>query len=263
MNIKLVTFLLSIVLAANLAAQELSAQDSLLLNSVNDLKQAINSWTENDLQNSRAQFERLLTKEKNGLNYLIHYYIGLADYNLHNLNQIKDDKEKKSKFLEDGIEHLEKCLELKEDFAEARGLLSSFLGQKISLNPLKAVYLGPKSGQMMSAALEIDPQNPRLFYLKGVGAYYTPAMFGGGTDNARNALKKAAEYFKTYKAPSVFYPDWGERETYTWLGIIAAESDSLELARSYYDKALAISPGYKWIVNVLKPELDKKVAQKD
>ena len=260
MRVTILGFLMSVLLVTSLLAQSLTEKDSLLTKAKNDLRQAINNWNEADLQSARAQFERLLSQ--NDQKFLIHYYIGFADYNLVNFCQTKNDKKMMSKVLEDGIEHLEQSIELKNDFAESQGLLSSLLGQKIGLNPIKGIYLGPKSGMIMSKAIELDPQNPRLHYLSGVSAYFTPGMFGGGKDKAREALKKATDLFKTYKAQSNLYPDWGERDAYAWLGIIAADSDSLELANSYYEKALTIDPDFNWVKFSLKPALDEKMGKK-
>jgi tetratricopeptide (TPR) repeat protein len=114
----------------------------------------------------------------------------------------------------------------------------------------------------MNKAMELDPQNPRAHFLAGVGANFTPKLFGGGKGKARNLLKKAAQLFTVYQKLSILYPDWGERETYAWLGIIAADSDSLNLAKSYYEQALEIDPNFNWVKYQLLPELEKTLVKK-
>ncbi|NIV14888.1 MAG: tetratricopeptide repeat protein [Aliifodinibius sp.] len=83
-------------------------------------------------------------------------------------------------------------------------------------------------------------------------------MFGGGKDNARKALKKSAELFETYKPESSLYPDWGHEGPYIWLGRIALEQDSLDLAEQYFDQALQINPDHGQVKHQLLPQLQKK-----
>ncbi len=258
MKLKLLTIFITFLFFTNISAQDLSANDSLLLQAIGNLNQAIDNWNEADLQSNRAQLERLL--DQNDQKYLVHYYIAFAEYNLVNFYQAQKKEDMLAKLLDDGVEHLEQAIQIDVNFAEAYGLLSSLLGQKIGLSPIKGIFLGPKSGSNMATALELDPNNPRLHYLAGVNAFFTPAMFGGGIDIARNSLKQAIDLFKTYKVTKRLYPQWGEREAYTWLGIIAAKSDSLKLAHSYYKSALEISPGFKWVELELLPNLNKKTA---
>lgn len=258
---KLFSIVLALVLITQVSARDVPNKDALLLKAIGGLEQAVESWTIADLQNSRAQLQRLLSGSDK--KYLVHYYIAYADYNLTSVYQMEGNEDAMGKTLDDGVDNLEQSIELNDDFAEAHALLSSLLGQKIGLSPMKGIYLGPKSGSIMSQALELDPDNPRVNYLAGLGKYFTPGMFGGSEDEAVALLQKATKQFKTYKPQSELFPTWGEHNAYTWLGIIAAENDSLDLALSYYEKALEIYSGYKWITKKLMPDLNKKMAKKE
>jgi len=256
-------FLLILFLGLNLRAQSLSPADSLLLKAKLQLNEAIRQWNESDLQNARALFERLLNQTDK--KFLVHYYIAYADYHLINFYQKDEIKDRMEKFLDDGIQHLKQSIELNENFSESFALLSSLLGRKISLSPFKAIVLGPRSGTAISKAMLLEPENPRVHFIAGINAYFTPRMFGGGKDKARHSLKKALQLFPEYQSPSPLYPDWGYPETYAWLGVFAIDADSLDRAESYFQKALEVDPDYSWVKNYLLPKLqeEKQKAKKE
>jgi len=68
-------------------------------------------------------------------------------------------------------------------------------------------------GQQASSALEkakqLDPNNPRIYYLQGQSIFNTPVAFGGGKDNAKPVFEKAIDLFKK-EQPKPLYPHWGK-----------------------------------------------------
>lgn len=253
----IVLFLISSIY---LYAGETAQTDSLLLQSRQVLNESISLWNEGALLNARAQFERLLNIDSTS--FLCHYYIAYADYRLASFYHTQEDNDKIEKVADDAIEHLQRALDLNPDFADGYAMLSSMYGEKIAVSPWKGIIYGPKAGSAMDKALELETDNPRTYLLDGTGKYFTPGLFGGGSEKAQKALLKAVEYFKTYKPKSALYPNWGERETYAWLGIIANDNGKPEQARAYYNQALKIDPDYGWVKYSLLPELEKSSAQK-
>lgn len=252
--------LLSFILSINLYAQTLVPVDSLLLQSKQLLNKSIDAWEEGALLNARAQFERLLNIDSTS--FLCHYYIAYADYRLASFYHAQPDNDKIEKVAEDAIEHLKKALELNPDFADGHAMLSSMYGEIIAVSPWKGIFYGSKAGSAMDKALELEPDNPRAYLMDGTGKYFTPSLFGGGAENAKKSLQKAVECFKTYKPKSELYPDWGERETFVWLGIISKDNDDFKKAREYYNQALEIDPNYGWVKYHLLPELEKSLTKK-
>ena len=62
--------------------------------------------------------------------------------------------------------------------------------------------------------MKLDPENPRPYLLKGMGAMYTPEQYGGGKDKALPILEKAVEKFAKFKPTNSIMPKWGkERAT--------------------------------------------------
>ncbi len=248
-----------LLIAIQLKAGMPTDTDSLLLHSKHSLNEAIDAWNEGAMLSARAQFERLLKIDP--ASFLCRYYIAYANYRLASFYHAQQDNDKFDKVVDDAIDHLQKALDLNSEFADGYALLSSMYGEKIAVSPIKSVYYGPKAGTAMSKALEIEPNNPRAYLMNGISKYYTPKLFGGGTENAMEALQKAAQCFKTYKSKSELYPDWGERETYAWLGIITKDNGDLLQARKYYEQALAIDSDYGWIIYHLLPQLEKAAAK--
>ena len=73
------------------------------------------------------------------------------------------------------------------------------------------------SGQQAAAALkkglQLNPNNPRLYYLQGMSLFGTPTQFGGGKDKAKPLFEKAVSLFEA-EQPVGFNPRWGkERAT--------------------------------------------------
>lgn len=61
----------------------------------------------------------------------------------------------------------------------------------------------------LDKAKSLDADNPRIYYLKGVGTFYTPAAFGGGAKNALPLFEQAKALFAKENKSSVLDPYWG------------------------------------------------------
>lgn len=153
---------------------------------------------------------------------------------------------------QDALEASAAGAEMPETFA----LLASVLGQRIGSNPIRAMTLGPRSGSMIDRAVELGPDNPRVWLLRGMGAIFTPGMFGGGLDRAQEYLERAASLF-IEDSPAPPLPAWGEDEAYAWLGQVHARAGRESEARAAYMKALEIEPENGWVRHELLPALDR------
>jgi tetratricopeptide (TPR) repeat protein len=151
---------------------------------------------------------------------------------------------------------LERSAKLKP-VPETHALRASVLGMMIGSNPLRGMLLGPRSNSQMDRAIELGPTNPRVWLLRGIGAFNTPSMFGGGAEKAEAYLKKAIELFAN-DHPQPPAPDWGLGEAHAWLGQTYAKQNKIDSARMNYERALAIEPGDYWVRMILLPALDRK-----
>jgi hypothetical protein len=65
----------------------------------------------------------------------------------------------------------------------------------------------------LDAAKEMNPNNPRIYFLRGVSKFYTPKMFGGGKKAARPYFDKAKELFDANPSTDIRQPFWGAPQT--------------------------------------------------
>jgi hypothetical protein len=63
----------------------------------------------------------------------------------------------------------------------------------------------------LEKAKAINPNNPRIYYLKGAALFYTPKMFGGGAKKAKPYFEKANTLFTTQH--DILVPYWGQKQT--------------------------------------------------
>lgn len=225
--------------------------DSLILKGKRLLRQGYNQSNLDQLHRARTLFARATNGQEHTA--LAHYYIGLARYRA--INLVQDDEDQTLRYMNDGINHLEKTIELKPDFAEAHALLSGLYGQKIGMQPFKAMTLGPKSDQAMERAKELAPNSPRVSLIDGTGDYFKPGMFGGDKEAALKKFERAAQLAEQEQVDDPLMPSWGHAEAHAWIGYAHMEAGRTKEARQAFEKALEINPDYGWVKEVLLPKL--------
>ncbi len=188
----------------------------------------------------------------------VHHYMGYALYRKAILGQQMSDVDPKP-HLERARTTLERSIRLRA-IPESHAQLSSVLGQMIGSNPLKGMTLGPKSDGEMEKAIALGPDNPRVWMLRGIGALYKPAMFGGGMDKAEEYLAKSIELYAR-DAGAAPAPSWGRAEAHAWMGQVQARRKNIAAARASYQRALELEPENGWVRSVLLPALDKPARQ--
>jgi tetratricopeptide (TPR) repeat protein len=201
---------------------------------------------------ARALLERALTVEPND-GWLLHY-LGFALYREVGVTVGRTGK-MDDVLLEQADAALERAGRVAQ-IPETHAVRSGVLGMMIGSSPLKGMTLGPRAGAQMERALELDPSNPRVWLMRGVGAMNTPEMFGGGLEKAEEYLVKSIALFSGDK-PAAPAPSWGAGEVHAWLGQVYARQGKKDAARAEYQRALAIEPNDAWVKFGLLPALDK------
>jgi tetratricopeptide (TPR) repeat protein len=209
----------------------------------------------NRLTGAAAMVDRVLTVTPTDASLL--YYRALALYRSATLYMGLKKNDEAKRVLEEADRLLEQAT-AKTPTADALALHSSVMGLQIGLssNPLAGMTLGPKSGNILDRAKELEPKNPRVWLISGMSAMFTPKMFGGGTDKAEQDLRKAIVLFEA-DHPVSPKPSWGRADAYIWLGQALQKEEKSADARAAYQKALEIQPGNQWVQRVLLPSLDK------
>ena len=142
-------------------------------------------------------------------NYAVNYY---AAYSKAMISYMEKDKDRKDMFLDVADSFLEKVKQLQPKNEE------TFILSALLANARLVVDGGSrwkKQGDIfnanMDAAIAINPNNPRIYHLKGVALYFTPKMFGGGAKNALEYLEKAKTMFVNQVNGNITVPYWGEK----------------------------------------------------
>jgi len=118
---------------------------------------------------------------------------------------------KKDEYFDKAETLINKADSIQPDQSEIYVMKSFVTSMKISVDPqTRGQQLGMKSGMLLGKAIQLDPNNPRAYFLKGQGLMYTPAQWGGGKDRAIPVLETAIEKFKTFKPANTIMPNWGE-----------------------------------------------------
>ena len=158
-----------------------------------------------DWQNAAAMFERIGDAEKT--QWLPYYYAGLAHSTIGWMDPKgdADANADKIKALCDKAEAIEKN-------AEIYSLRNMAATQQMIVDPQSrwATY-GQEAAAALQKGMELDPNNPRLYYLQGMSVFGTPEQFGGGKEKAKPILQKAVDLFKA-EQPKPMYPHWGQKQ---------------------------------------------------
>ncbi len=246
-------FIFGLILFKNASGDDFS---DAILKTRKEFNAATNKNDKDALIKVRGQFERILQLKKNV--WLVNYYIAHVDFMLSYAvmtdNKPNDDVKK---YTESSLNMLDKCTNLKDDFAEAYILKMAVNSNRFMYEPDKLNDIIGKISENKATAIKLDPDNPRIYVIDGMNTYYTPEAFGGGADNALPILKKAYDLFQTYKPADETYPTWGNDLACGMLALCEIKLGKLDEAKKYMDKALGINPDSGLIKNEVQKEYDK------
>lgn len=152
-----------------------------------------------------AAFERIGDAEKT--QWLPYYYAGLAlsTAGWMDQNTDKDANATHIKALCDKASAI-------NDNSEIYAIRNMAATQQMLVNPQERwMTNGQEAAGALQKGMQIDPNNPRLYYLQGMSLFNTPEQFGGGKDKAKPVFEKAVGLFKA-EQPKPLYPHWGEKQ---------------------------------------------------
>jgi tetratricopeptide (TPR) repeat protein len=160
-----------------------------------------------------AQFDMIADKWEN--EWSSNYYAAYAKVIL---SFIVQDSKKKDLFLDEADKYLEKVKSLDSQNDETYVLAALITSARIAVDGQNRgmQYSGTVS-QYMEKAEKINPDNPRIYYLKGSSLFYQPEMYGGGKEKAKPYFEKAKELFVKETKTSILKPHWGEKQNLDYL----------------------------------------------
>jgi len=159
--------------------------------------------TTQDFQTVANNFERIGDAEKT--QWLPYYYAGLAltRSGWTDANIDKDANSTRVQAICDKAEAIEKN-------AEIYTIRNMAATQQMMVDPqTRWQTYGQQASGALEKAKQLDPNNPRIYYLQGQSVFNTPPAFGGGKENAKPIFEKSVELFKK-EQPKPLYPHWGQ-----------------------------------------------------
>lgn len=172
------------------------------------LKTVQSSTSLTDWQTVANLFERISKVEVK--EWLPSYYTA---YCYARMSYIAQDSDQKDKYVELAETHCVNALKISKN-DELYALRAMIAQANMSVNPaLRWMTQGNIFSENIEKAKELNPQNPRIYYLEGNSIFYKPETFGGGAKNACPLFKKALENFSKFTAASSISPIWGKEPT--------------------------------------------------
>jgi hypothetical protein len=166
-----------------------------------------------DMMNVSAQFDMIADKWNNewSANYYAAYAKVIASF-------IEQDSKKKDLFLDAADKYLEKVKSLGKENDETYVLAALITSARIAVDGQnRGMQYGGIVNQYLEKAEKINPDNPRIYYLKGSSLFYQPEMYGGGKDKAKPYFEKAKDLFAKESKTSIVKPIWGEKQNLDYL----------------------------------------------
>jgi hypothetical protein len=159
-----------------------------------------------DLQSLAGTFDRIGDAEKT--KWLPYYYAALAQTWIGWRPELKD-KDANSEKIRAFLAKAE-AIEKNGELYAVENMAST---QQMLVDPqTRWATNGKDASAALQKGMEMDPNNPRLYYLQGMSLIGTPPQFGGGKDKAKPVLEKSIALYNSAK-PQPLYPTWGRRQT--------------------------------------------------
>jgi hypothetical protein len=141
--------------------------------------------------------------------WVAHYY---AAYSKAVLCYQEKDPKKKDAYLDEADKEREDAVSiLKKNNDETYVLAAMIANNRMGVDPMSRWQkYGPIFKENLENAKEINPDNPRMYYLQGTSKFFTPKGFGGGKKAAMPYFEKAVGLFAKEAGKDITQPHWGK-----------------------------------------------------
>ena len=156
-----------------------------------------------------AAFQRIGDAEKT--QWLPYYYAALALTNL-GWTDTKLDKDANAEKIKALCDKADALTQDNTDKSEIFSLRNMTATQQMLVDPQsRFASYGQEADKYLATAKQLNPNNPRLYYLEGAGTFGRPEQFGGGKAKAKPLLEKAVALYKAEQQKPL-YPHWGQKQ---------------------------------------------------
>ena len=87
--------------------------------------------------------------------------------------------------------------------------LQAFIYQMRITDMSKGFKYSSLASEALDESEKLNPNNPRVYYIRGNNIFHTPKAFGGGKEKAKPLFEKAAGLYESQKLENTFEPGWG------------------------------------------------------
>ena len=160
-----------------------------------------------DLQASANGFARIAKVESS--EWLPNYYEAYS-YMRMAIGTMEKDPSKIDAFLDQAQAAIDIAKTIAGGESEVFALQGYIYQGRIWPNPQqRGAEYTQKCYEALGAAMQINPANPRPYFIIGQNTFFMPEFWGGGVKNAMPLLSEAKEKFTTFKPESPLHPNWG------------------------------------------------------
>ena len=196
-------FLLSIAMLVSVAA--FSQSDKYTGAMQKNLAALDSAKTTSDFNAVSAAFQRVGEAEKT--QWLPYYWAALAKVRIGWVDNTVD----KDKLAEETKALITKGEAINQN-SEFQALRDMAAVQQMMVDPQNRWQTyGTEAATALQKGMQMDPKNPRLYYLQGMSVFNTPEQFGGGKAKAKPVFQQAADLFKTEEKKPLT-PTWGAQQ---------------------------------------------------
>ena len=189
--------------------------------------------------------QNLTTRVKdNSADISLRYHLAHAQYRFGQLSGERHAHAAEAAF-SDCIDELKPAIDKDVKSAESMVLQSACYSGLADLKSLEAVLLRSRAADRLSAALKLQPRNPRAVLLSAMQDLRHAKPGSPEAQRGLAELRSAAELFEQSSGTSDDAPGWGHAEAYLALGReLQTRGDHLG-ARNWIEKALIAAPDFK------------------
>ncbi len=179
--------------------------------------------------------------------------LAMLQYGLLNATMSTKDEATFDKYLDGTKELLQEVIEENKEWGDPSAVYSSILGLEMAYSPMKGMYLGYKSSSYMEDARKLSPESPLVIKLFAGSKLYTPEMFGGDSEVAKENFVKAVDSYEN--SGESLDQNWLYMDALAHLGISYKKVGENDKAEATFQKALKIEPDFYWVSKSLLPSL--------
>ena len=166
-------------------------------------------FSRKNLQNLANVCDRIIMLNPD--HWLPYYYTAYAHINL---SAFEKNNDQIDLYCDEAQSYIDLALEIKPQESELLVLQAWLYFEMMRVNSMaRGMIYFPKAENVIKKAIECNPQNPRIYFLKGKSTLYKPEFLGGGKKAALSYLEKAVELYVKVDPKSDIHPAWGKSST--------------------------------------------------